>query len=84
MDVGEDTARGDGDGAEQLAELLVVADCQLDVAGDDAVLLVVTGSVASKLKDLSSEILEDGSQVDGSTCRIELEMRKGKSQQGGM
>jgi len=37
------------------------------VAGDDTGLLVVTGSVASQLKDLSSEVLEDGSEVDGST-----------------
>jgi len=37
------------------------------VARDDTGLLVVTGSVASQLKDLSSEVLEDGSEVDGST-----------------
>ena len=36
MDVGQDTAGCDGDAAEQLVELLVVADGQLDVAGDDA------------------------------------------------
>ena len=37
------------------------------MARDDTGLLVVTGSVASQLKDLSSEVLEDGSEVDGST-----------------
>jgi len=35
--------------------------------GDDPGLLVVTGSVASQLEDLSSEVLHDGSQVDGGT-----------------
>lgn len=46
MDVGHNTAVGDGDVAEQLGELLIVLDGELDVAGDDAALLVVAGSVA--------------------------------------
>ena len=37
------------------------------MAGHNAGLLVVAGGVASKLKDLSSEVLKDGGQVDGST-----------------
>ena len=64
MDVGENTAGGDGDAAEQLVELLVVLDGQGDVAGDNAALLVVTGGVASELEDLSAEVLEDGGEVD--------------------
>ena len=67
VDVGEDTARGNGDASEQLVQLLVVADGELDVARDDALLLVVAGSVASKLEDLSGEILEDGSKVHRGT-----------------
>jgi len=39
VDVGEHAAGRDGDGAEQLGELLVVADGELDVAGHDAALL---------------------------------------------
>ena len=35
--------------------------------GDDPGLLVVAGSVACQLKNLSSEVLHDGSQVDGGT-----------------
>jgi hypothetical protein len=66
-DVGQDTTLSDGDTAEKLVELLIVADRQLDVAGDDASLLVVAGSVAGKLKNLSSEVLEDGSEVHGGT-----------------
>ena len=40
MDVGERAAGRDGDLAEQLGELLVVADGELDVAWHDAALLV--------------------------------------------
>ena len=57
MDVGEHTAGGDGDGAQQLGELLVVADGQLDVAGHDAGLLVVAGGVAGELQHLT--IIDD-------------------------
>ncbi len=35
LDVGEDTTLGDGHTGEQLVELLIVADGQLEVAGDD-------------------------------------------------
>ena len=34
------------------------------MSGDDSRLLVVSGSVAGQLKDLSSEVLHDSSQVD--------------------
>lgn len=67
VDVGQDTALGDGDVTQQLVQLLVVADSKLKVAGNDTGLLVVAGSVASQLENLSGEVLEDGSQVDGST-----------------
>ena len=66
-DVGQNTAGSDGHTAEELVELLVVADSQLDVTGHNAGLLVVASGVASKLKDLSSEVLKDGGQVDGGT-----------------
>ena len=64
VDVGQHTARGNCDRAKQLGELFVVADGQLDVTGDDAVLLVVAGCVPGKLQDLCGNVLEDGSQVD--------------------
>jgi hypothetical protein len=67
VDVGKDTALGDCDVAEQLVQLLIVPDGELEMTGDDACLLVVAGSVASQLEDLSCEILEDGGQIDGST-----------------
>ena len=65
VDVGEDTARGDGHAREELGELLVVADGQLDVAGHDAGLLVVAGGVSGELEDLGGQVLEDGGEVDG-------------------
>ena len=65
VDVGEDTARGDGHAREELGELLVVADGQLDVAGHDAGLLVVAGRVSGELEDLGGQVLEDGGEVDG-------------------
>ena len=67
VDAGEHTTRGDGHVGEELVQLLIVADRELDVARHDAGLLVVTSSVASQLKDLSSEVLEDGCHVHGGT-----------------
>ena len=63
MDVREHTTGSDGYRAQELVELLVVADSELDVAWDDAALLVVASSVASELEDLSAEVLEDRSEV---------------------
>ncbi|KAG7218943.1 hypothetical protein INR49_019390 [Caranx melampygus] len=65
LDVGEDTSLSDGDSSEELVELLVVADGELQMTGDDPGLLVVAGGVSGQLEDLSGEVLEDGGQVDG-------------------
>lgn len=43
MDVGEDTTLRDDDTAEETVELLIVANGELQVTGDDTRLLVVTG-----------------------------------------
>ena len=67
MDVGQDTALGDGDVSEKLVQLLIVADGELEVAGDDTGLLVVARSVASQLEDFSGEVFENGGEVDGGT-----------------
>lgn len=65
VDVGQDASLGDRHAGQQLAQLLVVADGQLDVAGNDTSLLVVTGGVASQLKDFSGQVLQHGGQVHG-------------------
>lgn len=54
MDVGKNTALGDGDVTEKLVQLLVIADGELEMTGDDAGLLVVTCGISSQLEDLSS------------------------------
>ncbi len=46
VDVRQHTTSCDGHASQQLAQLLIVANCQLDVAGHNASLLVVTSSVA--------------------------------------
>jgi len=67
VNVGEDATLGNGDVAQQLVQLLIVPDGELEMTGNDTRLLVVTSSIASQLKNFSGEVLEDGSQVDGST-----------------
>jgi hypothetical protein len=67
VNVGENTTLGDGDVSKQLVQLLVVADGELEMAGDDTGLLVVARSVAGQLEDFSRQVLKDSSEVDGST-----------------
>ena len=67
LDVGQDASLSDGDTAEQLVQLLVVADGQLQVTGDDPRLLVVASGITRKLEDLSSEVLHDCGQVHRSS-----------------
>lgn len=67
VDVGKDTTLGDGDVTQKLVQLLIVSDGELKVTGNDTGLLVITGSVTSQLEDFGSEVLENGSEVDGST-----------------
>jgi len=61
MDVGKDTTLGDGDVAQELIQLLIVADGELKVARDDTGLLVVTSGIASQLKNFGGEVLKDSS-----------------------
>ena len=67
MNVWQDTTLRNGDVSKKLVQLLVVADGELQVAGDDTGLLVVTRGVASQLEDLSSQVFENGCEVDGRT-----------------
>jgi hypothetical protein len=67
VDVGQDTALSDGDVTQELVQFLIVADGKLEMARDDTGLLVIASGIASKLKDFSSEVLEDGSEIDGSS-----------------
>ena len=67
LDVGQDTTLGDGNSREKFVQLLVITDGELKMSGDDSRLLVVAGSISRQLKDFSSEVFEDGSQVDWGT-----------------
>ena len=67
VDSWQNTTLGDGDALEDLAKLFIVEYGQLEVAGNDPGLLVVSGSIASQLQDLSSQVLQHRSQVDGSS-----------------
>ena len=63
MDVGDHTTASNS-GLDESVELLIASDRELNVAGDNSGLLVVTGSITSEFKDLSSQVLEDSSCVD--------------------
>lgn len=67
MNVGKDTALGNSDMTKKLVQLLIVADGELKVAGDNTGLLIVASGVASQLKDFGSEVLENSGEIDGST-----------------
>ena len=54
VNVGKDTALGDGDVSEELVQFLIVADGELEMTWDDTGLLVVTSGVTGQLEDLSS------------------------------
>lgn len=54
--------------SEKLVEFLVVANSELEMAGDDTGLLVVAGCVSSQLEDFSSQVLEDSGKVDRRAC----------------
>lgn len=67
VNVGEDTTLGDGYMSEKLVQLLVVADGQLEMTGNDTRLLVVASSVAGQFKNFSSEVFQYGGEIDGGT-----------------
>ena len=67
MNVWQDTTLRDCNMSQKLVQLLIVTDGQLEMTRDDTGLLVVTGSIASKFEDFSSEVLEHSCKVDWGT-----------------
>ena len=67
MDVWQYTTLCDCDVSEKLVQFLVVSDGQLQMTWNDTGLLVITGGITSQLENFGREVLEDGSEVDGST-----------------
>jgi len=72
VDVGQHAARRDGDAAEELVELVVVADGQDQVTRRDALLFVVAARVARELEHLGRHVLYDGGQVDRTAGAVAL------------
>ena len=59
VDVWKNTTSSNSDTSQQLAQLLIIAYCQLNVARDNSSLFVITSSIACQLKDLSCKVLQD-------------------------
>ena len=57
------TTTGNGS-LDEGVQLFITPDGQLQVAGSDTLDLAILGDVASQLKNLSSQILQNGSSVD--------------------
>ena len=64
MDVRDHTTTSDG-GLDQSVELFVTADSELQVTGSYSLHLEILASVSSELQNLSGQVLEDSSSVDG-------------------
>lgn len=70
MNVWKDTTLGDGDMTQKFVQLLIVTDSKLKVTRDDTGLLVVTSGIARQFENFGSKVFKDGSEVNGSACRI--------------
>jgi hypothetical protein len=66
VNVWQDTTLRNGDMSQKFVQLLIVADGELEVTGNDTGLLVVTGGVTSQFEDFSSKVFEHGGEIDGS------------------
>ena len=76
MNVGKNTTLGNRDVPKKLVQFFIVTNGKLKMARDDTRLLVIARSIASQLKDFSSEIFEDGSKIDGCTYMIKSDNEK--------
>ncbi|KII60907.1 hypothetical protein RF11_13522 [Thelohanellus kitauei] len=65
LDVGQNTTLGNSNTIEKFVQLFVIADCQLNVSGNNTGLLVITGSISSQFKDFSRQIFKNGSHING-------------------
>ena len=67
LDVGENASVGDGGRSDHLVELLVVSDGELNVTGNDPLLLGLDGGISGELDDLAAKVLEHSSGEDAGT-----------------
>ena len=66
-DVGEDTSFSNCGVGQQFVELFVVSDGEENVSWDNSGFFVVLGGITGKFQNLSSQIFEDGSEIDWGT-----------------
>ena len=64
VDVGDHTAAGNGS-LDECVKLLITTDGQLQVTGSDTLHAQIFRRVASELEHLGSQVLQNGSRVDG-------------------
>ena len=67
MNVRQDAAGRDRDGAQQFGQFFVVSDRELDVSRYDSGLLVVSRGVTGEFQDFCGEIFEHCGEVDRGT-----------------
>ena len=72
LDVWQDTTLSNGHTRQKFVQLLIVTDGELEMSWDDPGLLVVSGSISCQLKNLSSQVFHDCSQVDWGTSSYSL------------
>jgi hypothetical protein len=67
VNVWKNTSSCDGNSTQQLVQFFIILDGKSNVTGHNTTLLVITGSVSSKLENLSAQVLQDSRKVDGGT-----------------
>lgn len=67
MNVGKNTALGDGYVSQKLVKFLVISDGELEMTWDDTGLLIITGCVSGQLKDFSSEVFKNSGEINRCT-----------------
>ena len=67
LNVGENSAIRDGGVSNHLVEFLVVSNSELNVTGNDSLLLGLDSGIPGKFDDLAAEVLKHGSGEDTST-----------------
>ena len=64
VDVWQNSSVSDGGVSHQSVKFLIVSDGEEDVSWDNSGLLVILSGVSGQFQNFSSQILQDGSQVD--------------------
>ena len=63
MNVRKNSSGGDSYSTKKLVQFFIILYCKSDVPRNNTALFVITSSISCKLKNLSTEIFEDSSEV---------------------